>query len=329
MKKLLELDFKDALNTGKLIITKLLNIKPNEKVLIIADSETNRKMIESLISTLEHIGAEYMLSIIPRKLKDHTTLPSIAQKCLSEADVVIGLTKASAAPSYDPEVARLLKEKKIRYMSMVLRDLSNWTEGAALADYDIVYEKAKKLSNALQNREVVELESESGTKLRALMKNSRIIIEAGFATKPGESAAFSDGEVSFTPTEGTAEGTVVIDGPITYLGKLSKPLKLTIKKGKVVNVEGGKEAETIKKWLKEVENFNNFAEIGIGVNYAARKNGDWQEEKKKEGNIHIALGDNIYYGGTIKCNLHVDMVIYNATLKADGETIVKNGKLLI
>lgn len=329
MKKLLELDLKNIISTGRLIITKLLKVKQNEKVIIIADSETNRKMIESLISTLEHIGAEYLLSIIPRKLKDHTTLPSIVQKCLSEADVVIGITRASAAPSYDPEVARLLKKKKIRYMSMVLRDLNNWTQGAALADYDTVYEKARKLSNVLQNREIVELESRLGTKLKALMKNRRIIIEAGFATKPGESAAFSDGEVSFTPVEGTAEGTVIIDGPITYLGKLSEPIKLTIKNGKVIDVEGGREAETIKKWLKEVENFNNFAEIGIGVNYAARKNGDWQEEKKKEGNIHIALGDNIYYGGTIKCNLHVDMVIYNATLKVDGEIIVENGKLLI
>ena len=315
-------------NSAELIIKKLLAVKENENVLIVADDTSEMEMVNALFNMALEVKANPVITIISSKWPSHTTLPEMVHGALEHAQVVIGITKSTAAPSYDSEVARLLREKKIRYMSMVLRPIENWIEGAALANYDEVYAKALKLAKLLEGKEKIEVKTRLGTNVTASFKGSRIIIEAGFAIKPGESAAFSDGEVSFTPIEGTTNGVVVVDGPIAYIGKPKEPLKLIVKNGRVTDIIGGDEAEKLRKMISEVENLDNFAEFGFGVNPKARLNGFWQEEKKALGTMHIALGDNIYYGGKVKCRIHMDLVIYKPTVIIDDQVIMDNGKLI-
>ena len=52
------------------------------------------------------------------------------------------------------------------------------------------------------------------------------------------------------------------------------------------------------------------------------------EEKKARGNVHIAIGDNIFYGGDIRSPVHMDMVIYQPTVIMDGQKVVDQGRLL-
>lgn len=316
-------------NSAKLIVEKLLCIKRGENVLIIADDSSEMEMVNSLFRIAFEIGGNPVITLIPSEWPSHTTLPKTVHGALNHAQVVIGITKSTGAPSYDAVVAKLLREKRIRYMSMVLRPLENWISGAALANYDEVYSTALKLARILEGKKEIKVTTELGTNINASMEGSRIIIEAGFATKPGNSAAFSDGEVSFTPVEGTANGVVVVDGPIALIGKPSKPLKLIVENGRVTQIIGNAEAEKLVEMISKVENLDNFAEFGFGVNSKARLNGFWQEEKKALGTMHIALGDNIYYGGRVKCDVHMDMVIYKPTVVIDGKIIIKKGKLKI
>ena len=144
-----------------------------------------------------------------------------------------------------------------------------------------------------------------------------------------QGSAFSDGEVSLSTVEGTASGTAVIDGPISYIGPHREPIRVEAEKRRVVNVSGGREAMTLNEWLAKIENFDNFAEIGIGVNPEARGNGDWQEEKKKLGTAYFALGDNIYYYGVVGCPIHLDTVMYDPTVIVDGNMIAKENRLNI
>ncbi len=313
--------------SAKLIIEKLLAVNRGERVLIIADDKSEMEMVNALFNCSIRMGAEPVTVVIPSNWPSHTSLPKPVQAALQHAQVVIGITKSTGAPSYDPVVAKLLREKRIRYMSMVLRPLENWISGAALADYNQVYSTAQKLAEILEKGRRIEIETEKGTNLTALMEGSRIIIEAGFAIKPGDSAAFSDGEVSFTPSEGSANGVVVVDGPIAYIGKPAEPIKLIINNGRVAEVIGGREALKLKEMMNKVRNLDNFAEIGFGVNPKARLNGFWQEEKKALGTMHIALGDNIYYGGKVKCDIHMDLVVYKPTVKVDGKLILDKGAI--
>ncbi len=77
-----------------------------------------------------------------------------------------------------------------------------------------------------------------------------------------------------------------------------------------------------------MENADNVAEVGIGLNPLSRRNGDFEEEKKARGNAHVALGDNVYYGGSVRSPIHMDMVLYRPTVQLDGRTVVEDGRVI-
>ena len=72
---------------------------------------------------------------------------------------------------------------------------------------------------------------------------------------------------------------------------------------------------------------NNIAEFAIGTNPKARLIGNLAEDKKLEGSVHIAIGDNHVLGGNITSNIHLDGMVLNPTVELDGKCIISNGKL--
>ena len=137
------------------------------------------------------------------------------------------------------------------------------------------------------------------------------------------------GESCLAPVEGTANGTFIVDA--SFLEKVDKPIKLTVKEGYVVDIRGGKTAAKLKKLLKSIgdKNAYNIAELGIGTNDKAKITGEILEDEKVLGTAHIALGNNISYGGKINVPIHLDGVFFKPTIFVDDKKIMENGKLLI
>lgn len=322
----------DAIKSAELIVRTLLEIKPGEEVVLIADPETDMEMVQALAGVIQTIGGDYTVAIMPcRPLEESLKMTKFIEKGLEAADVVIGMTKASAASIYSPVIARLRKEKGLRQLCMVLRDLDNWTKGGATADYREVLKTAKNLLNRWEKGKEIYVTSKKGTNLKAKIGGVAPFIEAGFAVNPGEEAAFSDGEVSQGLIQGTAEGVVMVDGPIAHIGQPAIPIRIEVKNGRAVKIEGDeKGARQLREIVHKVKDADNLAEVGIGVNPNCLKNGQFQEEKKGLGNVHIALGRNTgSYGGTIASMIHLDMVIYEATVRTDKHTLLSDGKLCV
>jgi leucyl aminopeptidase (aminopeptidase T) len=148
----------------------------------------------------------------------------------------------------------------------------------------------------------------------------------GFPTPPGDAAAFPDGEQSQMPTEGTARRVVVLNGPIPGLGMPDHRIALHVEAGRVQSIEGnGKVAERLRGMLATYPNADNFAEVGVGPNDGAGLNGRCEEEKKALGTMHVALGDNTSYGGTVSFGMHLDLVLYRPTLAIDACTVLEDG----
>ena len=106
------------------------------------------------------------------------------------------------------------------------------------------------------------------------------------------------------------------------------PIRLEVKEGKVVRIEGDqKGTRQLRDIVEKVKDADNFAEIGIGLNPKCRQNGKFEEEKKRIGNVHVAVGRNTGgYGGTIACMVHLDMVVYEATIKTDKDALLQDGE---
>jgi len=322
----------DAVKSADLIVRELLAIQPGEEVVLIADPETDIEMVQALSGVSQAVGAECTIAIMPsRPVQESLKMTKFIDKGLEAADVVIGMTKASGAACWSPLISTLKKKTGLRFLSMVLRDLEIWTKGGATADYGEILKTGRRLQAVWEKGQDIYLTTEKGTNLKARIGGAPPFIEAGYATKPGQTAAFSDGEVSQGPVQGTAEGVVIVDGPIAHIDLPASPIRLEIEKGRVVKIEGDERGtRELRDIVENVKDADNFAEIGIGLNPKCRQNGEFEEEKKRLGNVHIAVGRNTGgYGGTIASMVHLDMVIYEATVKTDKDILLQDGKLCI
>ena len=324
---------RDARKMAKRLINNYMGVRPNEEVFIVVDSATDMIMPEALARATIERGAQYTIATMPESVdsENATTCTNVVAMGAKAADVYIGMTRSSGASVYDGRIFELVRKGKLRLCSMVMRDLDNYIKGGALADYEAIDKEGRRLANFWKDKEQVKITSPAGTRLQASIGNNRPIIECGIAREPGEHMAFSDGEVSQGPNEGSMNGTLVIDGPICQLGLPDSPVTMEVVNGLVHSVTGEDltAVDALKKIISNVPHANNIAEIGIGLNPSSLFNGDFEEEKKARGTCHIALGDNICYGGTVKCDLHIDMVMYKPTIVMDDIVVVSDGQVMM
>jgi Thermophilic metalloprotease (M29) len=319
----------DLMTSARTVVEELLAVKSGERVALVTDAMTPRELTSALAGAVKAARGEYTILEMPlRELSRNNELTEVVARGLEGADCMIGLTAASGAPTYSGVTKRLLDERRLRVISMVMRPLETLTGGGALADYGQLRVEGERLARLWRQSKEVRLRSEAGTDLWADLTDVDVIVECGYADEPGLEAAFSDGEVSSRPREGTASGVLVIDGPIAHLGSPVSPVTLTIENGLVANVEGtDRVATSLREITRNVENARNIAEIGIGLNGSCRRNGLFEEEKKARGNIHVAIGDNIFYGGTVASPVHIDMVAYEMTVEFDTTAVVSSGSV--
>ena len=327
---------------ARLIVTELLAVRPGEQVAIVLDPESEMEMARALAAAVARAGAESTLLTIPsRETERKNELTPVVERGLEGADVLIGLTRSGGAPTYASAVKALYRARRLRGMSMVMRTMENLTSGGALADYAALKREGEALASLWRKASRIRVTTPAGTDFRATVAGEEVFVECGYATEPGQEAAFSDGEVSQMPNEGAGEGRIVVDGPIAHLGAhlgahpgaqagaADAPLALTVEAGRVVRVEGTDErAGRLREIVATIPRADNVAEVGIGLNPACRRNGDFEEEKKARGLVHIAIGDNVFYGGTVRCAVHMDMVMYEPTVWLDDTVVVEAGRVV-
>jgi leucyl aminopeptidase (aminopeptidase T) len=117
---------------------------------------------------------------------------------------------------------------------------------------------------------------------------------------------------------------------MTDLGGLAHQIVWRVQAGEAVEIEGGEDAARLRSLIKGVENATNIAELGIGLNSAARIGEDITESKKALGTAHMALGDNAGgYGGNVESPVHIDGLMLDVTVIVDGEPVVEAGELVL
>jgi hypothetical protein len=142
---------------------------------------------------------------------------------------------------------------------------------------------------------------------------------------------YPNGEFNVPPVEGTGNGKLVIDLCMHQIGRLSSPIELTVKDGRIIKIDGGADAHFLRNYLAEYGDENAYmcpAEASVGINSKAQIRGVQREDKNILGSIHFGLGTNIDVGGTILSNIHMDGVILEPTLYVDGEMRIEHGRFL-
>lgn len=326
----------DAVKFATKIVREHLELQPGEEVVVIADSYTDRRMLDALAGAIAGAQAEYTIVVQPARTRpgELHKLTRSAILAYGGADVIIPATGSCGVSQYAAAstIWPLLAAKKARVFTLSERSVEEMTEGAAAADYAEVERTNLRLVRAFAGANEVYITTALGTDLRLSIRGRTLDSLASFARQAGEEGGIPSGEVCTAPVAGSANGVAVIDGPIGYVGPLTAPIKLVAEKGQWVEVIGeSPQASKLRDYFATVENARNVAEFAIGTNPAARKSGVYSEEKKRLGTMHLAFGRSNKTGDW-ECDvwspIHGDLVIYAPTIRADGRLVVDSGVIV-
>jgi leucyl aminopeptidase (aminopeptidase T) len=243
-----------------------------------------------------------------------------------EAGAIIELTSLFIGSSL---ARRSATERGVRYLAMPGVRVETFRRGGPLdVDFERLRADAERVGRAWGSAREFRLTTRGGTDLRGSVENRPGRVLHGMAREPGAYMAPPDIESGTAPVEGTASGTVVIDGDLLFMGPgpLADAVALHIEDGRMVGIEGPERAR-LTSMLERCadERMTNLAEVSVAFNPAGTICSVPMETESARGSAHIALGNSIAYGGEVNAVAHLDCVMRDATLELDGRAVMIEG----
>lgn len=306
------------------VIRECLGLEPGEEVLVICNPITE-ELGALLRINAQGEGGDATLAVISERDSYAAEPPETVAAAMMAADIVIAPTIQSISHT---EARKAATEAGARIASMP--GVSGEMLGRLMsADMRLLRKRGAELARALGAGSEARITCARGSDLRLGLEDRTAIVDAGKLDKRGAFGNVPCGEAFIAPVEGTGEGTLIVDGSITGIGKVASPAKLTVVEGHLVEASGSEGARLMTMLGDEGEDGTNLAELGIGTNEEATLTGNILEDEKILGSIHVAFGASAAIGGTVQVPVHLDCVVLEPTLEIDGEPVVRAGRLLV
>lgn len=306
----------------KAVFSSALKLKPNESCLILTDA-LKAPLAKQFFDYASKINSNVHFEVMGT-LGGHgqEPLPQIAE-LMKKFDVELLVTTVSLSHTNARREASSAGAR-IASMPILTEEICN---RCLDVDYDLIKENSDSLQKVLQSAKMIEVTSEAGTNIVFERGAREVFSSHGVLDSKSMWGNLPGGEVDFGPAN--ANGVYVVDGSLAGVGKLKSPLTFRVINGIVVEIEG-EGSEGVKGDLDKVgPKAYVVAELGIGTNPKAIVTGNILEDEKAIGTCHVAVGNNVSYGGSNGVPLHLDGLVLKPTIFVDGKMIMKNGKLLL
>jgi leucyl aminopeptidase (aminopeptidase T) len=310
------------------VVADYLGTQRGENFVLVTDATVAPRLAEAILKAARAAGTDPTHVRIGTRRTSGEEPPGPAVAAMVESDVCLCIAARSI---YHTSATGRARAAGTRGCFNAPVDIEAWTEGAMVADYRRIRQVAERLAARLRAGTWVRVTSPAGSDI-TVSRGGRA--PRGWYTaivrEPGEISAFPGGEVSFPPLEGTSNGVIVFERVVTDLGAISDPIRITVREGVAVAIEGGSDAARLLALIDGVPGARNIAELGIGLNPAARLSDDITESKKRVGTAHFALGDNAGgYGGVVESPVHLDGMLLDVTITIDDELVVQDDRVLV
>ncbi len=307
------------------VVRDYLGIRAGERFAIVVDDRTDGEIPAELARAALEAGADPVVVSFAPRTRSGAEPPASAAAAMAAADVVLC---AASTSLYHTAAKAAAQRAGARGDFNAPHRAEAWRTGAMTADFTVIRARAERLAGLLRVTRAVRVTSPAGTDLRATVTGREPMAWlTGICRNPGEVSALPGGEVSLPPLEGTSEGIVVWERVASDLGALDGPVRITVRGGRAVAIEGGASAERLQAIVAAVVDADNIGEIGIGLNPEARIGDEITEAKKAFGTVHVALGDSANeYGGLVECDVHLDGLVMAPTIAFDGVEVVVAGR---
>ncbi len=283
-------------------------------------------------ATVDELQQEGLLERLLTKSATEEDLAIARGKVVASTDAVQIIVALANNSTSHTRFRSLMNATGCRYASLPHFD-PEMMFSSMQVDWDALAIRTRRLAELVTQALRVTLTTPDGTNLVMGVAGRVAKSDDGLLTAPGSFGNLPAGEAFLAPVEGTTQGVLVISFAPTR--KLSSPLYLTISLGNVVEIEGDDPyREKLEEKFRSSPLNRNIAELGIGTNGKATRPDNVLEAEKILGTVHIALGDNAGFGGTVSTPFHEDYVLYKPTLvleMPDGVsvTVLDDGKLLV
>jgi len=190
------------------------------------------------------------------------------------------------------------------------------------ANYETIAQHCADVLEQVRDADQVRVTSPAGTDITFAVGGREWHEDTGMIQSAGDFSNLPAGEGFVAPEN--AEGTFVVDGTMMPHGLLTdQELRFEVEDGHVTHISDEAVRADIEEASTDVGRAaTNLAELGIGTNVGVEELvGSVLLDEKAAGTVHIAIGDNASIGGETEAPIHLDGILRNPTVYADGEAI--------
>ena len=323
----------------------LCRVKKGETIALVSDLATRREYIQAAFAAADDVGADiYELCVNALPSWTKVGVPTIGQckgtlEAVSAADLVVVF--------HVPLFTKWLKQvmdggTRVLMIIDAPDDLEQLMAPPGLKEAckhaESVYKKAKR----------VRVTSEAGTDLTYQCGEYPVMTQWGYADERGHFDHWGGGHIHTFPNEGSAQGTVVIaPGDIVilpYCRYVTDSVRLTIREGHIVEIDGGIDAKLMRDWLDDGKSSASdrdpyaVSHLGWGMNpqalwYGIALHGDMPERQRAAartfpGNFLFSTGPNTQGGGKRNTRGHYDVPMRDCTVELDGKVVIERGRIV-
>jgi len=299
-------------------IQQCMNLQADESCAVVTDDE-RQGIGEALYSVASEITDDATIIRYPPGEMHGEEPPQPVATATAGADVVLAPTTKSLSHT----TARIEATEAGARMAT----LPGITDGVFLmgldADYESIREECASVLSQVEDAAEVRVTSPQGTDITFEIGDRNWMEDTGIVHEPGAFSNLPAGEVFVSPESG--DGTVVVDGTMMPHGELEEgqTVRFEVENGMVTHIEDDELRADVESGAEEAgEDAYNLAELGIGTNIAVTDLvGSVLLDEKAGGTVHIAIGDDHGIGGDVEAPIHLDGILREPTVYADGEEI--------
>ncbi|ELZ29536.1 aminopeptidase [Halorubrum distributum] len=308
-------DLSDAAATA---VEQCLNVAPDESVVVVTDDE-REPIGEALYAAASAVTDDATVLRYPPAEQHGTEPPAPVAAAMREADVFLAPTTKSLSHTRARGAAC---NAGARGATLPGITESVFTTGLD-ADYAAIDAACDDVLDQVAGADEVRVTAPAGTDITFGIGDREWLADTGMVREPGDFSNLPAGEVFVAPE--TATGTFVVDGTMMPHGLLDdgQELAFEVEEGFVTEIGNDEIRADVEGAAEAVgDAAYNLAELGIGTNGGVEELvGSVLLDEKAGGTVHIAIGDNAGIGGETDAPLHLDGIIRNPTVYADGEPV--------
>lgn len=310
---------------ARLALVQCMAVSRGESVLVITDEEL-REVGYAFWEEAKKLGAEAIIVEMIARSQDGEEPPEPVARIMKAVDVVMAPTSRS--------LSHTLARREANAAGARVASMPGITKDSVIrtltADYRRIARLSERLAEILSNGNSARITSPRGTDITMSLEIRIGRPDTGIYHMSGDFGNLPAGEAFIAPVEGTAEGMLVIDGAMSGVGVLEDAIRMRVDSGYVRDITGGSGARILEESIANLgEPARNIAELGVGTNDRAIITGKVLEDEKVLGTVHVALGNNIGFGGTCDVPIHLDGIILQPTLVIDDKVVIKDGVLQV